>query len=42
LSGALASAFGDAIPYLAGAGLCALTLVATQWVAGQRMTPREA
>ncbi len=42
LSGALGSAFGDAVPYLLGAGLCALTLVATQWVAGQRMSPREA
>lgn len=42
LSGALASAYGDAVPYLTGAGLCALTLVATQWVAGQRMSPREA
>jgi MFS family permease len=42
LSGALASAFGDAVPYLTGSGLCMLTLVATQWVAGQRMRPREA
>jgi MFS family permease len=42
LSGALASAFGDAVPYLTGAVLCALTLLATQWVAGQRMRPRAA
>jgi MFS family permease len=42
LSGVLASAFGDAVPYLTGAGLCALTLVATQWVAGQRMRPHAA
>jgi MFS family permease len=42
LSGALASAFGDAVPYLTGATLCALTLLATQWVAGQGMRPREA
>jgi MFS family permease len=34
LSGALAAAFGDAVPYLVAAGLCALTLVATQRVAG--------
>jgi len=35
--GALASAFGDAVPYLLGAALCALTLVATQGIAGGRM-----
>jgi MFS family permease len=37
--GALASAFGDAVPYLLGAGLCALTLLATQRVASGRMRP---
>jgi MFS family permease len=42
LGGALASAFGDAVPYLAGSALCALTLLATQWVAGQRMRPHAA
>jgi MFS family permease len=40
--GALASAFGDAVPYLLGAGLCALTLLATQHVAGRRVSTREA
>ena len=35
--GALASAFGDAIPYLLGAALCALTLLATRRVAGRRI-----
>jgi MFS family permease len=42
LSGALATAFGDAVPYLAGSVLCALTLLATQWVAGQRIRPHAA
>jgi MFS family permease len=43
LSGALASEFGDAVPYLVGAALCALTLIATQRVAAtQRARPREA
>jgi MFS family permease len=42
IGGALATAFGDAVPYLVGSALCALTLVATQWAAGQRMRPREA
>lgn len=43
LSGALAAAFGDAVPYLVGAALCALTLVATQRVAAtQRARPRAA
>jgi MFS family permease len=36
LGGALAEAFGDAVPYLIGALLCALTLVATQRVAAGR------
>ena len=40
--GALASAFGDAAPYLLGAGLCALTLLASQRVVGRRVRPREA
>jgi MFS family permease len=42
IGGALATAFGDAVPYLVGSALCALTLVATQWVAGQRLRPHEA
>ncbi len=40
--GALASAFGDAAPYLLGAGLCALTLLASQRVVGRGVRPREA
>ena len=40
--GALASAYGDAVPYLLGAALCGLTLLATQRVAGGRVWPREA
>jgi predicted MFS family arabinose efflux permease len=36
LGGALAQAFGDAVPYLVGAFLCALTFVATQRVAAGR------
>jgi len=43
LSGALASEFSDAVPYLVGAALCGLTLIATQRVAAtQRARPREA
>jgi MFS family permease len=43
LSGALANEFGDAVPYLVGAVLCGLTLLATQRVAGaQRARPRAA
>jgi MFS family permease len=43
LSGALAAEFGDAVPYLVGAALCALTLLATQRVAAtQRARPRAA
>jgi len=40
--GALASAFGDAVPYLLGGILCALTLLATRRVVGRQVTPREA
>jgi len=40
--GALAESRGDALPYLLGAGLCALTLVATWRVAGREPMPREA
>ena len=39
--GALAEAFGDAVPYLVGALLCALTLVASYPIAG-RVRPRAA
>jgi MFS family permease len=39
--GSLAESFGDSTPYLLGAGLCALTLVATYPVAG-RIRPRAA
>jgi len=42
VGGALAQAYGDAVPYLIAAGLCGLTLVATQRVAAQRARPREA
>lgn len=42
IGGALASTFGDAVPYLVGSALCALTLVATQWVTAQRLRPHEA
>lgn len=42
LGGGLAESRGDAAPYLAGAGLCALTLAATWRVAAQKMRPREA
>jgi MFS family permease len=41
-SGALASAFGDAVPYLLGGALCGLTLLATRRVVGRQVTPREA
>jgi MFS family permease len=37
--GVLARYFGDAVPYLLGAALCALTLLATQRVAVGRMRP---
>jgi MFS family permease len=40
--GALASQFGDAVPYLLGAALCALTLVATRHVADRQVRPSEA
>jgi MFS family permease len=39
--GALAESYGDAVPYLVGAALCALTLVASYPVAG-RVRPRAA
>lgn len=39
--GALADSYGDATPYLVGAGLCALTLAATQHAAA-RIRPRAA
>jgi MFS family permease len=42
VGGALAESQGDPAPYLLGAGLCALTLVATYRVAAERMRPREA
>jgi MFS family permease len=43
LSGALASEFGDAVPYLVGAALCGLTLLATKRVAAtQRARPSAA
>ncbi len=42
LGGALAEAQGDATPYLFGAALCALTLVASYRVSTERMRPREA
>jgi MFS family permease len=40
--GVLASHFGDAVPYLLGAALCALTLLATRHVAGRQVRPSEA
>jgi MFS family permease len=40
--GALASTFGDAVPYLLGAMLCALTLLASQRVVSRGVRPREA
>ena len=39
--GALADSYRDAAPYLVGAGLCAITLAATQHAAG-RIRPRAA
>ena len=42
LGGALAESQGDATPYLFGAALCALTLVASYRVSAGRMRPREA
>jgi len=42
VGGALAEAYGDAVPYLVGAGLCGLTLLATQGVAAKRARPRAA
>jgi MFS family permease len=42
LGGALADGFGDAAPYLVGAGLCALTLAATQRFAARRASPHAA
>jgi len=41
VGGALAESGGDAVPYLAGASLCALTLAAT-FRATARMRPHEA
>jgi MFS family permease len=41
-AGALASRFGDAVPYLVGATLCALTLLATRHVAARHVRPSEA
>ena len=38
IGGALANAFGDAVPYLACGGLCALTLLATSRYAGRPRT----
>ena len=40
VGGLLAETFGDAVPYLVGASLCALTLVATRRVAPRRAGPR--
>ena len=42
LGGALGESQGDAAPYLVGAGLCALTLLASYRVSAARMRPREA
>ena len=42
LGGALAESQGDTAPYLLGAGLCALTLIASYRVAAERMRPHEA
>jgi MFS family permease len=42
LGGALGDAQGDAAPYLLGAALCALTLLATYRVAQREVQPREA
>jgi predicted MFS family arabinose efflux permease len=40
--GALAQSFGDAVPYVGGAVLCALTLVATLGIAPERTRARAA
>ncbi len=40
--GALAEAFGDAAPYLVGAALCVITLLATRTVVATRVKPRAA
>jgi MFS family permease len=42
LAGALAEAFGDAVPYLVGAGACALTLLATTRVSAREAGTRAA
>ena len=42
VGGSFAEGFGDAVPYLAGAVLCALTLLATFRIAPGRAHPREA
>jgi len=42
LGGALADSFGDPVPYLAGAALCGVTLLATRRVAGRRARLRAA
>lgn len=42
LSGVLADAYGDAVPYLLGAVLCAMTLAATKHVTGFRVRSVEA
>jgi len=42
LGGALAESQGDPAPYLLGAALCALTLVASFHISAGRMRPREA
>ena len=42
LGGALAESQGDSAPYLVGAALCALTLVASYRVSAKRLRPREA
>ncbi|HSI98004.1 MAG TPA: MFS transporter, partial [Gaiellaceae bacterium] len=42
LGGALAEAYGDAVPYLAGAALCGLTLAATYRVTTRRAGTSEA
>jgi predicted MFS family arabinose efflux permease len=42
LGGALAEAWGDGAPYLLGAALCAVTLVAVQRFAARRPKPSAA
>jgi MFS family permease len=42
IGGALAELRGDAVPYLVGAALCVLTLLATQRVAAREAVPSEA